>query len=81
MDRSAQIFTEIKYQKKGSQCICLSAILIDSVFRTGENYYPKIFLEKSKYVITEKRMSKYINDSIEISSDEENSDKENYSED
>ena len=24
--------------KKGSQCICLSVILSDSVFRTGKNY-------------------------------------------
>ena len=41
-EKSAQIFMEIKYQKKGSQCICLSIILIDSVYRTGENYYPQL---------------------------------------
>ena len=26
--------------KEGSRCIFLSVILIDSVFETGENYYP-----------------------------------------
>ena len=27
--------------KEGSHCICLPVILIDSVFRTGKNYYPQ----------------------------------------
>ena len=30
---------EYKFSKEGSQCICLSVILIDAVFRTGKNYY------------------------------------------
>ena len=32
-----------KVPKEGSQYICLSVILIDSVFRTGKNYYPQVF--------------------------------------
>ena len=36
--------------------------LINSVFRTGKNYYPKIFLEQSKYVVIEKKILEYIND-------------------
>ena len=32
--------------KEDSQCICQSVILIDSVYRTGNNYYPKVFLEE-----------------------------------
>ena len=53
--------------------------MIDSVFRTGNNYYPQVFLEECKYVVKEKKMSKVIIDNIEISSDsnEENSDEEN----
>ena len=39
-----------KMSKEGSQLICLSVILIDSAFRTGENYHPKVFLE-CKYVV------------------------------
>ena len=39
-----------KIPKEGSQCICLLLILIDSVFRTGSNCYPRIFLEECKYV-------------------------------
>ena len=59
--------------KEGSQYICLSVILLDSIFRMGENYYPKVFLEECKYFIKEKKIHKYIIDDVEISSD---SDKE-----
>ena len=49
---------------------CLSVILIDSVFRTGENYYPQVFLEECKYITKEKKMPKYISEDIEISTGE-----------
>ena len=39
---------------EGFQFICLSLILIDSVFRTGKNYYPQVLLEKCKYVVRKK---------------------------
>ena len=48
--------------KEGSQCICLSVILIDSGFRTGKNYCPIVFLEEYKQIVKEKKMSKYITD-------------------
>ena len=61
--------------------------MINSVFRTGNNYYPQVFLEQCKYVIKEKKISKYITDNRETSSDsegensdEENSDEENSNE-
>ena len=38
-------FHNNKIPKEGSQSICLSVILIDSVFRTGNNYCPQVFLE------------------------------------
>ena len=64
--------------------------MLDSVFRTGKNYY-QLFLE-SKYVAKEKKIPKNIIDDIEISSDsdkkncdrensdEENSDEKNFDE-
>ena len=67
----------IKYQKKVLNIFYLSVILIDSVYKTGKNYYPQLFLEECKYVVKEKKMPEYITDNIEISSnasDEENSD-------
>ena len=47
-------------------------ILIDSVYRIGKNFYPQLFLEECKYVVKEKKMSEYIADNIEISSDDSN---------
>ena len=44
-------------------------ISIDSIFRTGKNYYPHVLLEQCKYVIKEKkRIHNYITDDLEISS-------------
>ena len=54
----------------GSQCICLTSILIDTVFRTGSNYYPQVFLEKCRYVVKGKKMLKYITEDIENSDEE-----------
>ena len=73
-------FYNDKIAKEGYQCICLSVIWIDSVYRKDENHYPQMFLEECKYVVKEKRTSKFITEYIEISSDDsdkEDSDKEN----
>ena len=37
--------------KESSQCIYISVILIDSVYRKHKNYYPQVLLEKYKYVV------------------------------
>ena len=58
--------------------------LINSVFGTDNNYYPQVFLEECKYLVKEKKISKYIIEKIEISSDSDrensNSDEENFDE-
>ena len=41
--------------REDSQYICLSVILIDSVFRTGKNYYLQVLLEECKYVVKKKK--------------------------
>lgn len=41
-----------KIPKEGSQCIFLSAILTDSVSRTGKNYYPQ---EKNEITLLKKK--------------------------
>ena len=74
MEKLTQIFTVIKYQENVLNLFFLSVILIDSVFRTGKNYYPQVFLEQFKSVVKEKKIPKYIIDDTEISSD---SDREN----
>ena len=46
-----------KMSKEGSQCVCLSVILIDSAYKKDKNYYPQVFLEEFKYVVKEKSLS------------------------
>ena len=40
--------------------------MIDSIFRTGKNYYHQVFLEECKYIVKEIKMPKYINDDKDI---------------
>ena len=53
-----------KIPRKGSQFICLLVILINSVFRGSKNHYPQMFLEECKYVVKEKKITKYIINNI-----------------
>ena len=45
-------------------------LLIDSVFKICKNCYPQVFLKECKYIIKEKTMNKYINNDLEILSDD-----------
>ena len=71
-------FHNNKLLKEGSQFIFLSVTSVDSIFRTGKNYYPQVFLEECKYVIKERKIHNYITNDFEISSDsdEDNSGEE-----
>ena len=74
--------------EEGSQCTCLSAILIISKFRIGKSCYPHMFWEEWKYIFKEKKMTKYItadictssSDSAKVDSDEKSSGKGNSNE-
>ena len=48
-------FHNNKIPKEVSQSICLSVILIDSVFRTCKSYYTQVFLEECKHAIKENK--------------------------
>ena len=52
--------------------------MIDSVFRTGKNFYPQVFLGEYIYLVKEKKIATYIIADVKISSDsdKENSDEE-----
>ena len=47
----------------------LSAIMTDSVLKSGKNYYSQIFLEESKYKLKEEEIKSFIKDDLESSSD------------
>ena len=48
-------FHDDKIPKEGSHCICLSVILIDSLFKIGKSYYPLVVLEECKHNVKEKK--------------------------
>ena len=41
--------------KKGFHCICLSLLLIDSVFKIGKSDYLKVFSKECEYIVKGKR--------------------------
>ena len=49
-----------------SHCICLWVILIDSVFQRGKSYNPQVFLEKCKCFVRQNKMTKFVNDELEV---------------
>ena len=49
-------FHNNKISKEGSQCISLSVIWIDSVYKKDKNYYPQVLSEECKYVVKEKKV-------------------------
>ena len=56
--------------KKGSYCICISVVLIVSVFKMSKNHYPQVFLEECKYIVKEKEVTRHITEDLESSLDE-----------
>ena len=44
--------------------------MVDSVFRSGKNYYPQVFLEECKLEVKEQKMPVHITDDMEISSND-----------
>ena len=54
---------------------CLSLIMLDSVIKGNQKYYPQTLLEECKYVIKKNKMENLINDDLDLSSSDE-SDKE-----
>ena len=71
-------FQNNKIPKEDTRFIGLLVISIDSIFRTGKNCYPQVFLEEWKHVFKEKKIHNFITDDVKISSDsdEDNSDEE-----
>ena len=45
--------------KENSHCICLSVVMIDSVFKIYKNYYPQEFLEEYKYIVKEQDVTRH----------------------
>ena len=68
-------FQHNKIPKDNEYCACLSVILSDSIFvNSGKEYYPQIFLEECKYVIKNRKITNIINEDLEVSESNDESD-------
>ena len=53
--------------KEKAPCKCLSIIMIDSVIKANEKYFPQTLLEECKYVQEKIKTEKYIDEYLEKS--------------
>ena len=60
--------------KGDSSYTCLSLIMLDSVVKVRNKYYPQVFLEECKYVKRMNKMFNYINDDLEKTSSDDDDD-------
>ena len=60
-------FQHIKIPKDNEYCVCLSVILLDSIFvNSDKEYYPQIFSEECKYTLRNKKIVNTINEDLEL---------------
>ena len=60
-------FHNKKIPKEKAPCRCLSVIMIDSVIKANKKYYPQTFLEECKYIQEKIKTENYINEDLEKS--------------
>ena len=60
--------------KEKTPCNCLSLIMLDSVTIVNKKYYPQTPLEECKYEIKKNKMENVVNDELEPSSSDSESD-------
>ena len=63
-------FSGNEIPKERIHYICSSGIYIDSVLRTDKKNYPQVYLEQCKYKIRKRELVNFINDKVDLSSDD-----------
>ena len=69
-------FHDKKMPKKNTPCTCLSIIMLDFVINTKKKYYHQIFLEESKYEQIRIKIENLIDDDLEKSDSDNDSNDE-----
>ena len=69
-------FHDKKMQKEKAPCKCLSIIMLDSVIKANKKYYPQAFLEECKYIQEKIKTENYIDDDLEKSESDSDSNDE-----
>ena len=62
--------------KEKAPCKCLSIIMLDSVIKTNEKYYPQTLLEECKYEKEKIKIENLIDDDLEKSESDSDSNDE-----
>ena len=62
--------------KEKAPCKCLSIIMIDWVIKVNEKYYPQTLLEECKYIQEKIKIENYINEDLESSESDRDSNSE-----
>ena len=70
-DRVNTNFQGKNVPKENASYKCLSLIILDSVIRVNEKYYPQTLLEECKYVIRKNKMENLISGDFNLSSSDE----------
>ena len=73
-------FHNKKMSKEKAQCKCLSIIMIDSVIKANKKYYPQTLLEECKYTQEKIKIENYINENLEDSESDSDTNNETVSE-
>ena len=60
-------FHNKRMPKEKAPCKCLSIIMIDSVIRVNRKYYPQTLLEECKYIQEKIKIVNYIDEDLENS--------------
>ena len=66
-------FHNKKMPKEKAPCKCLSIIMLDSVIKANKKYYPQTFLEECKYVQEKIKTENYIDEDLEKSESDSDS--------
>ena len=69
-------FHKNKMPKEKAPCKCLSIIMLDSVIKANKKYYPQTLLEECKYIQEKIKTENYINEDLEKSESDINSNNE-----
>ena len=72
-------FHSEKMPKEKAPCKCLSIIKIDSVIKVNRKYYPQTLLEECKYTQEKIKTENYIDEDLEISESDSDSNDESKS--
>ena len=69
-------FHNKKKSKEKAPCKCLSIIMLDSVIKANKKYYPQTLLEECKYVQEKIKIENLIDDDLEKSESDSDSNDE-----